>query len=73
MTSIRLMLLAGIDFSTSLGLLVIMLLGLPLTNTLNVDEPLTWMLSSPSTVTIGTLRNISITEFDLESGSFSMS
>ena len=73
MTSIFLIELAGIDFSTSFGLFVIRLLGLLLTYTLNDDEPFTWMLSSPSTVTIGTLRNISMTELVFESGSLSMS
>ena len=67
------MLLAGMLFSTSFGFLVIMLLGRPFTYTLNELLPFTVTLSSPSTVTSGTLRSISIIEFDFESGSDSMS
>ena len=59
--------------STSLGLLDIIWLGLLFTYTLNELEPFTCMLSSPSTVTIGTLRSMSITELVFESGSLSMS
>ena len=61
--------LAGILFSTSVGLLLIILLGLPFTYTLKLLLPFTLILSSPSTVTKGTLRSISNTEFDFESGS----
>ena len=60
-TSIFFMVLVGILLSTSEGLFDIMLLGRPLTYTLKDELPFTLMLSSPSTVTIGTLRSISIT------------
>ncbi|CCY64959.1 unknown [Prevotella sp. CAG:1124] len=59
--------------STSDGLFDIMLFGRPLTYTLKDELPFTLILSSPSTVTIGTLRSISSIVFDFESGSLSMS
>ena len=71
-TSICLMVLAGILLSTSFGLLLIILLGLPFTWILKLLLPFTLMLSSPSTVTNGTLRSISITVLVFESGSSSM-
>ena len=71
-TSIYLMELAGMLFSTSFGLLLIMLLGFPLTCTLKLLLPFTCILSSPSTVTKGTFRSISSMLFDFESGSSSM-
>ena len=72
-TSIFFIVLAGILLSTSEGLFDIMLLGRPLTYTLKDELPFTLILSSPSTVTIGTLRSISITVLVLESGSLSTS
>ena len=51
------------------GLALIIWLGLPSTYTLKLAFPFTLMLSSPSTVTIGTLRNISSTVLVLASGS----
>ena len=66
------MVLAGILLSTSFGLLLIILLGLPFTWILKLLLPFTLMLSSPSTVTNGTLRSISITVLVFESGSSSM-
>ena len=64
---------AGILFSTSFGFFDIMLLGRPLTYTLKPELPFTLILPSPSTVTIGTLRNISSMLLVFESGSSSMS
>ena len=71
-TSIYLMELAGILFNTSFGLLLIILLGFPLTCILKLLLPFTCMLSSPSTVTKGTFRSISNILFDFESGSSSI-
>ena len=59
-------------FKTSVGLLLIILFGLPFTYTLNLLLPLTCILSSPSTVTKGTFRNISNVLLVFESGSSSM-
>ena len=70
-TSTFLMLAAGILFNTSLGLLVIMLFGLPFTYALNDELPFTFTLSCPSTLTIGTFFSISITVFTPASGSSS--
>ena len=72
MTSMDLMELAGRLRSTSFGLLLISVFGLPFTCTLKFDEPFTCMLSSASTVTSGTLRSISKVVFVFASGSSSM-
>ena len=72
-TSIFFMDEAGMLFSTSFGFFDIILLGRPFTYTLKPALPFTFMFSLPSTVTIGTLRNISSTLLVFESGSSSMS
>ena len=69
MTSIFFTAAAGIIFSTCEGFCESMGLGLPSTYTLKADEPLTVMLSWPSTVTIGTLRSMSSTVEDCASAS----
>ena len=71
-TSIYLIVFAGILFSTSFGLLLIILLGFPFTCILKLLLPFTCTLSSPSTVTKGTFRSISNILFDFESGSSSI-
>ena len=72
MTSIDLTELAGRLRNTSLGLLLIKVLGFPFTCTLKLLEPFTWILSSPSTVTSGTFFSISSVVLVCESGSSSM-
>ena len=72
MTSIDFTELAGRLRSTSFGLLLMSVFGLPFTCTLKFDEPFTWILSSASTVTSGTLRSISSVVLVFESGSSSM-
>ena len=69
-TSILLTIEAGIALNTWLGADDIIILGLPSTYTLKELEPLTVILSSPSTVTIGTLRSISRTVAAFASASF---
>ena len=64
-----LIVLAGILLRTSTGLSLIILSGLPFTWILKLLLPFTLILSSPSTVTKGTLRSISSTVLVFESGS----
>ena len=73
MTSILFIEVAGILFKTSFGFLATIFEGLPLTYTVKDDEPFTFIFSSWSSVTSGTLRNISITVLVLLSGSASTS
>ena len=69
MTWMSLTELAGIILKICEGLPENIWLGLPSTVTWKLEEPLTVMLSCPSTVTIGTLRSISSTVAVLESTS----
>ena len=62
---------AGIDLSTSLALLLIMVLGRPLTYTLKLVLPANDTLPSPSTESIGTLRSISLAVEEAACGSSS--
>ena len=68
-TSMLFTTLAGMLLKIIDGLLENITLGIPSTYTLKDDEPLTVMLSWPSTVTIGTLRSMSSTVYDFESSS----
>nr|WP_315430527.1 hypothetical protein [uncultured Prevotella sp.] len=69
MTSIFLTVEAGIVFINSVGLLLIMVFGLPFTYTLKSVLPFTFTTSFPSTVTIGTFLSISSSIMLLLSGS----
>ena len=68
-TSTSFTLLAGILFSTCEGLFETILDGFPLMYILKFEEPLSWISSSPSTVTSGTFRNKSSTLDVDDSGS----
>ena len=68
-TSMRLIIDAGIAESTSLGLLENELLGRPFLYTLKLPEPFTVILFCASTSTMGTLRSISMIVAVLESAS----
>ena len=72
-TSMRLIIEAGIDLSTSLGLRDQLLLGRPFLKILKLELPSTFMFSSPSTVTRGTFFSISKIVLVLESSSAWMS